>query len=127
MEVVSVEARRRGILEMTDDEARAVRQAYGLELTAEALEERRRRLCRKPAPLYPVGLTFTAYLKDGSGQLVTRQCRIVSHHWSFSRQWGQTLFYEIEGGGQVLAEQIERAMNPQVARPRYLDYCADCE
>lgn len=118
---------RRGILEATPAEARKVRIGLGLELADEEIEARRRRLCRKPEPKFEDGLTFTAYLKTPQGEMIERECKIISHRYSFSRQWGQTLFYQIEGGAQVLEQQIERAMNPALARPRYLDYCADCE
>lgn len=118
---------RRSIIEASREEARALRIRFGLELSERELELRRRQLCQKPAPKFNIGVTFVAHLRTSKGEMIERECKIVEHHYSFSRQWGHTLFYELDSGAQVLAEQIERAMNPALARPKILDYCEDCE
>jgi hypothetical protein len=112
--------------EMSREQVRDLRIRLGLELPYEELTARRRRLCQKPAPVYAKGFTFTAQ-GISQGQWVTRECKVIGHQYEFSRQFGQTLRYVLEGGGLVLAEQIQRAMNPSLARTRYLDYCQNCD
>jgi len=119
----------RGILEASREEARAIRLAFRLEPTEEELQARRRRLCQKPEPKFKVGFEFDAHL-TAQGKQVEMRCRITGIEWEFSRHWGQTPRFIVQSGkqtGYVLTEQIERAMNPALAKPRYTDYCEDCE